>query len=120
MHNEDYILNWPADDDGDVFRSLEKKGFDFDKEHFIDINLDFDHWPLTSLELSSVLALFPESEVINPEKGQSLGNGPDMGFIQFQVKSKLDYKYITELQASITNKLARYGGWCSSWGVGTW
>lgn len=68
-------MSWLDDDDGDVFRSLEKNGFDFDKEYKIDVNLDFDHWPLSERELSEIEQLYPGIEVIAPEPVESVGNG---------------------------------------------
>lgn len=118
MQREGNRVTWPNDDDGDVFRSLEEKGFDFEKEYDIDINLDFNHWPLSSDELSKIQFLYPKAEVVNPDEGENIGNGINFGFIQFQVRATISYKFITELQISITKKISKYGGWCNSWGVG--
>jgi len=109
--------SWPNDVNGDVFRSLEKHGFDFEKEHLVDINLDFDHWPLTEDELSYVKSLYPTIEIILPDEGEDIGNGVDVGFLQFQVKTKLTYEYIVITQEEITGKISKIGGWCNSWGV---
>lgn len=40
-------MNWPDDEDGDVLRVLDERGFDFNKEVKIDFEIDFDHWPLS-------------------------------------------------------------------------
>jgi len=109
--------SWPDDANGNVFRSLEKHEFDFDKEHVVDINLDFDHWPLTDDELSYVKSLYPNVQVIEPDEGEDIGNGVDVGFLQFQVTTKLTYEYITRTQQEITEKLSKIGGWSNSWGV---
>ncbi len=108
---------WPDDVNGQVFSSLEEHGFDFEKEHLIDINLDFDHWPLSEEELAYVKTLYPDAVVINPKEGEDIGNGVDVGFMQFQVTSKLSYEYITNLQKQITENISKVGGWCNSWGV---
>ena len=60
-------MTWPNDADGDVFRNLEKEKFDFDKVYSIDVNIDFDHWPLTSNELQFIKLHFSEFEIVNPE-----------------------------------------------------
>ncbi|RYY04022.1 MAG: ribonuclease E inhibitor RraB [Gammaproteobacteria bacterium] len=111
-------MNWPNDADGAVFRLLVKNNCDFEKEYVIDLNLDFDHWPLTEEEISNIKALFPNVEIVNPGPGQDIGNGVNIGFLQFQVVNKLSYEYITELQASVTKSISKYKGWCDSWGVG--
>lgn len=112
-------MSWPNDADGDVFRSLESRGIDFDKEYKIDINLDFDHWPLSPNELKNIMDLFPTVELIEPDLGEDIGNGVDIGFLQFQITHRLNYIHITELQKSITEKISKYGGRCDSWGVGS-
>jgi len=109
--------SWPDDVDGDVFQSLSENDFDFNREYLIDINLDFDHWPLKEAELLFVKNLYPGVQIVNPEPGEDIGNGVDIGFLQFQVKSKLSYEYITTLQAKITKNISSIGGWCNSWGV---
>jgi Regulator of ribonuclease activity B len=109
--------HWPNNADGDVFRRLVESDFDFGKEYVIDINLDFDHWPLTDDEFAYIKSQFPDVQVIHPEPGEDIGNGIDVGFLQFQVKSKLSYKYITELKDKVERKISKYGGWCDSWGV---
>lgn len=111
-------MNWPNDADGDVFRSLKARGFDFEQQVIIDINLDFDHWPLAEDELLAITTLYPNVEIINPESGEDIGNGVDFGFLQFQIFKKLNYDFIIELQSSITQTISIYGGWCDSWGLG--
>ena len=50
-------MNWPNDADGDVFRRLEEKNFDFDSTVQVDFNIDFDHWPLSKEEQEFVKGL---------------------------------------------------------------
>ncbi len=38
-------MTWPQDADGDVFRQLQKSGFDFTKLYVVDFNVDFAKWP---------------------------------------------------------------------------
>lgn len=109
--------DWPDDVNGNVFRSLSADGFDFDKECIIDINLDFDHWPLTSGETIFLKTQYSDIQIINPDPGEDIGNGVDVGFVQFQIQSILTYEFITDLQAEITANVSSIGGWCNSWGV---
>ena len=52
-------MNWPDDADGDLFRILEAKEFDFDKEVKIDFEIDFDHWPLSKKEIDAITWHYP-------------------------------------------------------------
>ena len=115
------LMSWPNNADGDVFRSLESNNFDFQKEYVIDVNIDFDHWPLTNLELEFLSGLFESFEVVEPETTEEdLGNGKGVGFVQVQVKSKLSYDFIVNYQELLSGKTKSIGGFCNSWGVGQW
>jgi hypothetical protein len=37
--------DWPNDADGDVFRKLARRGFDFSRSYAVDYNVDFERWP---------------------------------------------------------------------------
>lgn len=114
-------MSWPANADGDVFRSLESNNFDFHMEYVIDVNIDFTHWPLTESEIDFLSNTFTNYEVFEPEgPEEDLGNGKGIGFVQIQIKSKLTYDFIVMLQKEMTAKAKPVGGYCNSWGVGQW
>ena len=111
-------MNWPDDSDGDVFRSLDENNFNFDEPHQIDLNLDFDHWPLSESELALVSLLFANFEIVEPENEfEDIGNGEGVGYIEVHVESKLSYDFIVNLQRDTTAKIQSVGGFCNSWGV---
>lgn len=109
-------MNWPNDADGDVFRRLEEKNFDFDSTVQVDFNIDFDHWPLSKEEQEFVKGLYPNSELIDPDE-EDIEAGDDMGYVQFQVVGKLTYELVIEVQGAVTNQMRQIGGVCESWGV---
>lgn len=109
-------MNWPNDADGDVLRRLESDGFDFNKEHSIDFNIDFDIWPLSDEAIKAIENQHPGCEFIDPDE-EDIKNGDTNGYVQFRVKEKLTYNLVTNLQKEVTNKVKQYGGWCESWGL---
>ena len=109
-------MNWPNDPDGDVFRRLHAGGFDFDREHTIDFNIDFDSWPLSHGAISALKKAYPSCEVVEPDE-EDIRNGDCIGYVQFQVIAKLTYELVMEVQAQAKNYAKPYGGWCESWGV---
>ena len=109
-------MSWPKDADGDVFRRLEDNGFDFEREYEIDFNIDFNSWPLANETVDFISGLYPSAKVIEPDE-EDIENGETIGYIQFQVVSKLTYDLVMSIQKEVTEKVKKYGGWCESWGV---
>lgn len=104
-------MNWPNDADGDVFRNLESAGFYFNNEHIIDFNIDFKSWPLSQDAVKVLNRFYPSCEIIDPDEDES------SGYAQFQVKAKLTYELVIEIQKEVTTKLEGIGGYCESWGL---
>jgi len=109
-------MNWPDDADGDLFRILEAKEFDFDKEVKIDFEIDFDHWPLSKKEIDAITWHYPGCEFNDPDD-EDIAEGEVNGTVNLQIISKVTYEFIVKTQEEITKKVKRYGGWCDSWGV---
>ena len=109
-------MYWPNDVDGDVFRTLEEHGFDFSKEHEIEINIDFDSWPLSDSIIHAISELFPDCNFIEPDE-DDIENDDTNGYVQFYITEKLSYDLIVKIQKEVTDKVKAYGGWCDSWGV---
>ncbi|MES2491401.1 MAG: ribonuclease E inhibitor RraB [Pseudomonadota bacterium] len=101
---------WPDDADGDVMRQLEASGFEFDVEHAIDFNIDFEKWPPSQQFIDQLKATYPVVE-INPPEGDSAGD------VRFFVEAKLSYELVKFVQESVSAIAKPYGGWCESWGV---
>jgi regulator of RNase E activity RraB len=109
-------MNWPNDDDGDLFRLLAEQGFDFDKKVKVDFEIDFDHWPLTEKEKNTITRHFPGCEFNDPDE-EDIAEGEDTGTVNLHIHSRLTYEFIVNTQKEITEKVKQYGGWCESWGV---
>jgi hypothetical protein len=103
-------MSWPANADGDVFRRLEASGFNFDAEHVVDYNVDFDSWPPPQAALAVLRENYPNAQVHEPE--DRLG-----GYVQFQERGRLSYRRVIDVQHMITDAMRPYGGVCESWGV---
>jgi len=109
-------MNWPDDEDGDLFRMLEGKGFNFDKEVKIDFEIDFDHWPLSKEEIDAITRCYPGCEFNDPDE-EDIAEGEVNGTVNLQIISKVTYEFIVKTQEEITRKVKPYGGLCESWGV---
>ena len=109
-------MNWPDDADGDVFRRLESGGFNFNTEHIIDFNIDFEHWPLSTEAIKAFKYWYPNCEFVEPDE-EDIKNGEMNGYILFTITNKLTYKLVIETQQEATKKAKKYGGWCESWGI---
>jgi len=109
-------MSWPNDADGEVLRRLEENDFNFDNDVLIDFNIDFNHWPLSNSEKQELLKLYPNCEFFDPDK-EDIENGETIGYVQFQINSKLTYELVMNTQESVTNKVKQIGGWCESWGL---
>jgi hypothetical protein len=103
------MSKWPLDADGDVFRNLEAKGFDFSKVYSLDFNVDFDQWPPPAEAIEVIEKSFPDTEV-----HQDSDNG---GYLLFHVSAKLTYDLVMAIQEQASALAAPYGGRCDSWGL---
>ena len=103
-------MTWPNDADGDVLRSLEENGFDFTKEYEIDFNIDFNSWPPPEEAINKIREYYPNIETYEQEEEYE-------GYLQFKVKSKVNYELVTSMQRKVTAMVEKYGGVCESWGV---
>jgi hypothetical protein len=99
-------MTWPNNADGDVMRSLQAGGFNFDREVEIDFNIDFDEWPPDSSVTGMLQNKLP-SAVISVEEGCLL----------VQVRARLTYQFVINMQAELTALSDPFGGICESWGV---
>ncbi len=104
------IALWPRDADGDVFRRLNAKAFDFASEHEIDFNVDFAEWPPHAAAVAWLESKYSSVEIRQPEAGFH-------GYIQFKVRAKLTYELVMRTQQEATLGTQELGGVCESWGV---
>lgn len=107
-------MNWPDDADGDVFRELAARKFDFSKAVSIDFTVDFETWPPTQEALGALHDAYGPIEVIPPseEDGESFD-----GYVLFQLTGLLEHGLVTSVQQRVSDLLAPHGGVCESWGL---
>ena len=103
-------MTWPNDADGDVLRGMESDGFDFSKPHVIDFNVDFDSWPPNPKAIAVVKKRYPGTVVHEPKGGYA-------GYLQFQVRDRVSYELVMQVQRQVTELVAPFNGRCESWGV---
>ncbi len=103
-------MNFPDDADGDVLRSLESEGFDFDKPVWIDFNIDFEEWPPPLHAITLFQERYPEA-VIQPREEEGIG------YVLFQIQARLAYELVIRMQAQLTEGMRPFQGNCASWGV---
>ncbi|UHQ54226.1 ribonuclease E inhibitor RraB [Microbulbifer sp. YPW16] len=109
-------MSWPNDVHGDVFRSIEKEGFDFSQEVEIDFQLEFEHWPLSKDEKNFISESFAGVVFIDPDE-EDIELGEGIGYAQFQLTNKLTYEFVISTLEESTKKAAHIGGRCEYWGV---
>ena len=109
-------MNWPQDEDGDVFRRLEEDGFDFEQEVSIDFNIDFDEWPVSDATLEFMKSQYPNGVLMYPDE-DDFAEGIDKGYYSFVIKAKLSYELVVNTQKKVSEAMAPYGGHCNAWGV---
>ena len=109
-------MSWPNNSDGDVFRRLKDVGFDFNAEHEIEFNIDFNSWPLKQEVINRILFLYPNCEFVDPDEDDLLA-GVEFGFVQFKVVAKLTYELVVNTQSEATKNVNEFGGICESWGT---
>lgn len=104
------LPTWPENADGDVFRKLSSKGFDFSKVYTIDFNVDFNQWPPSTSAVQILNANFPGVKVYEDDDGKG-------GYVLFKLHDKLTYELVMSTQAKASALVASFGGHCESWGV---
>lgn len=109
-------MNWPQNEDGDVFRRLQEDGFDFSKEVEIEFNISFDTWPIPEETNQYLKKRFPDGVLIHPDE-DDFAQGIDKGYFSFVVKDKLSYELVMDIQKKVTEEMKPLGGQCNEWGV---
>ncbi|OKO74255.1 hypothetical protein AC628_22940 [Bradyrhizobium sp. NAS96.2] len=98
--------DWPRNSDGDVLRSMAKRGFDFSLPHEIDFNIDFQAWP-------------PPAEAIQllRSKCQDVKIYDEGQYVQLRINAHVTYEFVIRTQADFSEQMKAFGGVCESWGV---
>jgi hypothetical protein len=100
---------WPADADGDVFRSLAAQGFDFSKAWEIDFQIDFSDL-ITDEPIAVLQRAYPGAHI-----KKILDEAPP--YVLLQLRSELTYDFVIRMQSRLSELIKPFGGWCESWGV---
>jgi hypothetical protein len=103
-------MTWPKTADGDVFRSLESKGFDFTKVTKIDFEVDFKSWPPRQDALDILKKNYPSIEFIDTDESH-------LGYAHLEIHDFLTYELVLSMQERITALVSKFGGACEAWGV---
>ena len=103
-------VQWPDGADGDVFRRLASRGFDFSVSRGIDFNVDFESWPPHPDAIRKLRERYEDLSTYAPSDGR-------LGYVLFKIAAALDYGLVTETQERVTSAMSPYGGVCESWGV---
>lgn len=99
-------MNWPQDEDGDVFRNLERDGFDFSAEVLIDFNVDVADPANIGFAIDAALEVYPDAAV-----------GLEDDYFVVQLQARLTYDLVVSTQKKLTATTAKFGGNCDSWSV---
>lgn len=103
-------MSWPEDVDGDVFRRLQARGFDFSSPHQIDFDVDFTSWPPPTEAVRWLKKEYGDVQIYE-------GDEDIDGYVQFKITAILIYDLVISTQRRVSQALAHYGGTCESWGV---
>lgn len=104
-------MQWPLDADGDVFRRMQSRGFDFGTTCIVDFSIDFSSWPPSEVAIQLLDQHFPgKTEVFADDDSRG-------GYINVQIIHQLTYEWVLEIQNQITELMLPFEGVCESWGV---
>ncbi len=103
-------MNWPNDADGDVFRRLKESGFNFELEHDIEFLVDFESWPPAQEVVDKLKNRYGNVELYSPEEDSE-------GYLLFNIKNKVTYDFVVNIQDSVTILVKKFGGVCEAWGL---
>jgi len=124
-------MNWPDTKDGKLFKRLERQGVNFSKPHYIEFNVDFEHWPPPLTVITQLKSKFGNVNVFEPtyiEEGQEQSlegldqsqeglDQPQEGYIALKTFTKVTYEFVITTQQEITDAMRPYGGYCNTWGI---
>ena len=91
------LKNWPDDTDGDVFRILDERNFDFESEQDIEFSIDFRSWPLSIKAQQKALEKLPGSKFIELDE-EYQDDDINSGYLSYIIKSRVTYELVTEEQ----------------------
>lgn len=99
-------MSWPTDADGDVFRSLEASGFDFNTVALIDFNVDVPNADAMADGIDAAVGLYPDAAMREEDT-----------YFVVQLEARVTYDLVVETQKKLTAAVAPFGGKCDTWSV---
>ena len=103
-------MNFPGDENGDVLRLLQKKGFDFSTEHIFDYEHIF-RTEKSAQEFADEIRKRNLSAQINFQEGVSNWN------VTVKVRHELTHAKISQTEAELNDLAVQFGGKKDGWGV---
>ena len=108
-------MNYPDDANGDVFRRMERHGFDFSQEHVV----DFHAVMATEEEADKVARMF----LADHKAGQKLENietkPHEVGGMCLDLAKKMivTYESVAAFEALLAERVSQFEGYLDGWGV---
>lgn len=106
---------FPEGADGEVFVRLSEDGFDFSNPHQIEFIVDFRQWPPAEEAIDLLTHKYESVERI--EAGD--GDLDDDAYLIVSFMAVVEYDWVIRKQRELSDLVAKYDGWCDSWGVMT-
>ncbi|MEZ8084177.1 hypothetical protein A1OW_18290 [Enterovibrio norvegicus] len=107
-------MSYPEGAYGDVFRRMEESGFDFDKEHIVDIHAVF----ATETEADRIALMFvADSDV---DQYVNIETKPyDEGGMELTLSKKMlvTYDAVCQLEDLLAERVSLVDGYLDGWGV---
>ena len=108
-------MTYPDDGNGDVFRRLEKHGFDFKKEHTVDFHAVFS----TEKEADFIARMYLE-DLRSGQKISNIETKPhEVGgmCLDLSIEMTVSYDSVTAFETELANRVAQVEGYLDGWGV---
>jgi regulator of RNase E activity RraB len=108
-------MTYPDDKNGDVFRRMERHGFDFSKEHVV----DFHAVMATEEEADKVARMF----VADHKAGQKLEDietkPHEVGGMRLDLAKRmiLTHESVTAFESLLAERVSQFDGYLDGWGV---
>lgn len=108
-------MAYPDDENGDVFRRMDRHGFDFSKEHVV----DFHAVMATEEEADKVARMF----LADHKSGQKLEKietkAHEIGGMRLNLAKKMfvTYESVAEFESLLAERVSQFEGYLDGWGV---
>ena len=108
------MKTFPDDDDGDVLRSLQKKGVDLDQPR----DIDFYCWAKDRPTAERIVLLMNEMGFASHVHESEKSDPPDQKFSVYGAKRMVpDYDALIRTQIELSEALLPFGTYCDGWGT---